>query len=137
MSDSSSNKSSRTALGRGLAALIPTAPTASPTVNSQGAEVLTEVAPRSLAIERIVPNKAQPRKTFDKVPLEELAASIKEQGILQPIVVHKSGENYEIVAGERRWRAAAMAGLSHVPVVIKDLSEAEVLKIALIENIQA
>jgi ParB family chromosome partitioning protein len=89
-----------------------------------------------LPIERIEPNKAQPRKSFDKAALEELASSIKEQGVLQPILVHKSGAGYEIVAGERRWRAAALAGLSHVPVVIKDISEADVLKIALIENIQ-
>ncbi len=133
MSDSVSSKPSRNALGRGLAALIPTAPTstgpAAEPADSEGGS-------RLLPIERIEPNKAQPRKSFDKAALEELASSIKEQGVLQPILVHKSGAGYEIVAGERRWRAAALAGLSHVPVVIKDISEADVLKIALIENIQ-
>ena len=116
MSDSASNKSSRNALGRGLAALIPTAPTGAAAPTPAGGATEPEAGPRTLPIERVQPNK--------------------EQGILQPIVVHKSADGYEIVAGERRWRAAALAGLSHVPVVIKDLSEADVLKIALIENIQ-
>ena len=136
MSDSASNKSSRNALGRGLAALIPTAPTGAAAPTPAGGATEPEAGPRTLPIERVQPNKAQPRKSFNKEALDELAASIKEQGILQPIVVHKSADGYEIVAGERRWRAAALAGLSHVPVVIKDLSEADVLKIALIENIQ-
>ena len=104
MSDSTSNKSSRNALGRGLAALIPTAPAPGAQTAPAPTQPEVEAAPRTLAIERIQPNKSQPRKRFDKGALDELAASIKEQGILQPIVVHKSGAGYEIVAGERRWR---------------------------------
>lgn len=127
------NKSSRNALGRGLSALIPTAPAAGTSVASSKP---VEPAQRTLPIERIVPNKGQPRKTFDKAPLEELAESIRQQGVLQPIIVRSQGTEYEIVAGERRWRASQIAGLKQVPVVIKDLSEEDVMKVALIENIQ-
>ena len=132
---SGTNKNSRNALGRGLSALIPTAPVA-----GAGAEVQTtkpaEAGQRTLPIERIVPNKGQPRKTFDKPALEELAESIRQQGVLQPIIVRSHGSEYEIVAGERRWRASQIAGLKQVTVVIKDLSEEDVMKVALIENIQ-
>jgi ParB family chromosome partitioning protein len=127
------NKSSRNALGRGLSALIPTAPPAGTSVASSKP---VEPAQRTLPIERIVPNKGQPRKTFEKGPLEELAESIRQQGVLQPIIVRSQGTEYEIVAGERRWRASQIAGLKQVPVVIKDLSEEDVMKVALIENIQ-
>jgi len=118
----------RKALGRGLAALIPTAAHTSATASAPGL--------RSLPIERIHPNKAQPRKTFAQEPLAELAASIKEQGILQPVVVRRRGDDYELVAGERRWRAAQLAGLLEVPALVKELSDAEALEVALIENIQ-
>lgn len=118
----------RKALGRGLAALIPTAAPTSATASAAGL--------RSLPIERIHPNKGQPRKTFAQEPLAELAASIKEQGILQPVVVRRRGDEYEIVAGERRWRAAQLAGLHEVPALVKELSDAEALEVALIENIQ-
>ena len=130
---SSTNKNSRSALGRGLSALIPTAPVAGS--DSQVSKP-AEAGQRTLPIERIVPNKAQPRKTFEKGPLEELAESIRQQGVLQPIIVRSQGSEYEIVAGERRWRASQLAGLKQVPVVIKDLSEEDVMKVALIENIQ-
>ena len=125
---SSTNKNSRNALGRGLSALIPTAPVAGS--DSPGTKPV-ESAQRTLPIERIVPNKAQPRKTFEKQPLEELAESIRQQGVLQPIIVRSQGSEYEIVAGERRWRASQIAGLKQVPVVIKDLSEEDVMKVAL------
>lgn len=125
------NKSSRNALGRGLSALIPNVP-----VPGASAINPAEQGQRTLPIERIVPNKSQPRKTFDKGPLEELAESIRQQGVLQPIIVRSQGGSYEIVAGERRWRAAQMAGLQQVPVVVKDLSEEDTMKVALIENIQ-
>ena len=118
----------RKALGRGLAALIPTAAPTSATATAAGL--------RSLPIERIHPNKGQPRKTFDQEPLAELAASIKEQGVLQPVVVRRRGDDYELVAGERRWRAAQLAGLVEVPALVKELSDAEALEVALIENIQ-
>jgi len=107
-------------LGRGLEALIP---------KSQGS--LTR-----LPLALIRPNPEQPRKHFDPESLAELAASIKQKGLLQPLLVRPKGDLYELVAGERRYRAAQEAGLSEVPVIIRDLSEREVLEIALIENLQ-
>ena len=90
----------------------------------------------SLRINLIEPNKDQPRKQFDKEKLEALAESIKENGLIQPIIVVKNNNMYKIVAGERRWRAAKKAGLSEIPAVIRDYSEQEVAQIALIENLQ-
>ena len=90
----------------------------------------------SLAIDKIFPNKKQPRKDFEKEPLQELAQSIKEQGLLQPITVRKKGENFEIIAGERRWRACQLAGLHSVPTIIKEVSDQKSMELALIENIQ-
>ncbi|MGN0166330.1 MAG: ParB/RepB/Spo0J family partition protein [Lachnospiraceae bacterium] len=87
-------------------------------------------------ISDIEPNKGQPRNNFDKDALNELAESIKIHGIIQPIVVRKTGNTYEIIAGERRWRAARLAGLTEVPVLVRDYSEQEVYEVALIENIQ-
>ena len=87
-------------------------------------------------IELVRPNKSQPRKHFAADKLEELAASIREQGIIQPLVVTKKENHYEIIAGERRWRAAQKAGLREVPVVIREASDNAVLELALIENIQ-
>ena len=119
----------RKALGRGLGALIPGA---TPKESGDRAKGLAEIA-----IAEIVANKYQPRKDFDEAALAELAASIKEKGILQPIVVRRSGENkYELIAGERRLRAAKKAGLALIPAVIKDVSDLESLELALIENIQ-
>ena len=89
-----------------------------------------------LKISQVEPNRNQPRKQFDKESLQELAGSIKQYGIIQPIIVAKKDDYYEIIAGERRWRAAKMAGLKEVPVVIKEYSEKEIAEISLIENIQ-
>lgn len=89
-----------------------------------------------LKLSDIEPNKDQPRTNFDKKALSELAESIKIHGIIQPIVVRKTGSTYEIIAGERRWRASRLAGLTEVPVIVKELSDQEVYEIALIENIQ-
>jgi ParB family chromosome partitioning protein len=90
-----------------------------------------------IPIEKIFPNANQPRQIFEKEPLQELSNSIREKGIIQPILVRKSPDGeYEIIAGERRWRAAQMAGLKEVPALIKDSDEQEVLELALIENIQ-
>ena len=94
---------------------------------------------RELPIEFLKPNPDQPRRTFEEDNLKELAASIAEKGILQPILVRRAGDEtneYQIVAGERRWRAAQIAGLHNVPVIIKDLTDAETLEVALIENVQ-
>jgi ParB family chromosome partitioning protein len=117
----------RKALGRGLAALIPTA--AAPSSASPAGL-------RSIPLERIQPHRGQPRKSFDEPALAELAESIKQQGVLQPVVVRRRGDGYELVAGERRWRAASRAGLYEIPAIVKELSDQEALQVALIENIQ-
>ena len=89
-----------------------------------------------LDLDMVEPNRRQPRKYFDETALEELAASLKAYGMIQPIVVKKNGEYYEIIAGERRWRAAKIAGLTKVPVVIKKWEEGEAFEAALVENLQ-
>lgn len=117
----------RPALGKGLSALIPDAP--EPPRSS----------PVELDIDRLTPNTYQPRGQFDDGRLDELAKSIASNGVIQPIVVRKVGDQFHIIAGERRWRAAQKAGLKRVPVVVKDVpsgGEQSVLEMALIENIQ-
>ena len=102
-------------------------------------EVVKEVpvpAETKLKISQIEPNKNQPRKAFDEDALIELSESIKQYGVLQPLLVKKMDKNYQIIAGERRFRAARLAGVKEVPVIIKDYSSQEVMEIALIENIQ-
>ena len=125
----------RRGLGRGLDALIgeATAETLSAVSDTSDNDSLTLV---ELPIERIQRSPYQPRRHFEPTALQELADSIQAQGILQPIVVRRSGEEYEIVAGERRWRAAQLAGLATVPVVVKDLSDQATAAVALIENLQ-
>lgn len=119
----------RKALGKGLGALLPS----SESTGSVGGKKTYILCP----IENIHPNEYQPRKVFDQEKLEELINSVKEKGIIQPLIVRKSsGMDYELIAGERRWRAAQKAGLKEVPVVIKDVSDKESLEIAIIENIQ-
>ena len=117
---------SKKGLGRGIGALIPG-------IDPADRERLGVV---ELEIGVIRPNPDQPRKEFDEVRLEELALSIKEHGIVQPILVRKVGDGYEIVAGERRWRAAQLAGLTKVPALVREFSDAERMEIALIENLQ-
>lgn len=114
----------RQALGRGLEALIP----------ELGGERRERIV--SLDIGSIQPNRLQPRQGLDEDKLEELADSIRVHGLVQPVVVRTDGEAYELVAGERRWRAARMAGLQEIPAVIKDCTESELLELALIENLQ-
>ena len=116
----------RPALGRGLSALIPDAP-----LVSAASERALEVD-----IDLLRPNRDQPRTAMDESKIEELSRSIKSNGIIQPIVVRKTNEGYEIVAGERRWRASQHAGLAKVPVVVRDIPEDRMLAAALIENIQ-
>ena len=96
----------------------------------------TQAPDTMLPLESIRPNKGQPRKNFDEDALEELADSIKQNGVLQPILVRKKGQHYEIVAGERRYQASKRAGLDEIPVVIREISDDEVFKLALIENLQ-
>ncbi|MBR5269522.1 MAG: ParB/RepB/Spo0J family partition protein [Anaerotignum sp.] len=103
---------------------------------SKPAKKKTEEAVLELELDMIEPNRKQPRKYFDETALEELAASLKAYGMIQPIVVKKSGDYYEIIAGERRWRAAKIAGLTKVPVVIKKWEEGEAFEAALVENLQ-
>jgi ParB family chromosome partitioning protein len=136
------SKPKRPALGRGLGALIPEPRAAAPTAVEHGAPPANTGAPRELPIEAIEPNRDQPRKRFDEDRLRELAASIATQGIIQPIVVTPLPDRgpdqprYQILAGERRWRAAQLAGLHEVPVVIRDTPEADRLELALVENLQ-
>jgi len=115
----------RPALGRGLSALIPDA--AAPSLNDRSLDVDTDL---------LQPNPFQPRTAMDETKIEELARSIRANGIIQPIVVRRAGDGYEIVAGERRWRAAQRAGLLKVPVVVRDIPDDRLLAAALIENIQ-
>ena len=123
----------KSGLGKGLDALI------APSVISKQAEksvVIEKKGVETLKITDIEPNRDQPRQKFDEDSLLELADSIKQFGVIQPLIVQKKGEHYEIIAGERRWRAARMAGIREVPVIIKDYSDQEVMEISLIENIQ-
>jgi ParB family chromosome partitioning protein len=123
-------------LGKGLAALIGDLDEKS---NDQGTKINTEVAndQTNVPIEFLVPNRDQPRKNFSETSLDELSQSIKQKGILLPILVRPlSDKEFQIIAGERRWRAAQKAGLNEVPVIIKNFNEVEVLEIGLIENMQ-
>ncbi len=123
-------------LGRGLDVLLPAGRTRPPP--SQSAAPTTDLRHFECALERIVPNRAQPRQHFDATALEELTQSIKEHGLIEPLVVRRVGgeDKYEIVAGERRWRAAQRAGLREVPVIVKDWDDKHAFEIALIENVQ-
>ena len=116
-------------LGRGLSALIPGAAEAR-------AETTSDQRNLRLDVDRITASPFQPRRIFDDAKLEELAASIRNQGIVQPLVVRPKGDQFELIAGERRWRAAMRAGLKEVPVVIREASDHEALQLALVENLQ-
>ena len=126
-------------LGKGLDSLIPNSVGTEDTQsnNSKDGEKDQDIkSETTVKITLVEPNREQPRKNFDEDSLLELAESIKQFGLLQPILVQDRKTYYEIVAGERRWRAAKMAGLKEIPVVIKDLSAQEIVEISLIENIQ-
>lgn len=116
-------------LGRGLSALIPSA--AEPRI-----ETGADPTPFEIAVDRITPSPFQPRRAFDEGKIAELAGSIRNQGIIQPLIVRPKGDGFELIAGERRWRAAMKAGLSRVPVVVRDASDHEALQLALVENLQ-
>lgn len=120
-------------LGRGLNALINTGPDIEVKEKSKDNNDNKEVF---VNISLVEPNRNQPRKEFDKEALLELADSIKQYGILQPIMVQKNGDMYEIIAGERRWRAAKEAGLKEVPVIVRDYDKQKIMEISIIENIQ-
>jgi len=119
-------------LGKGLGALIPE----EEAQEEQKSDRKSSLAANLVSINLIKPNAGQPRKAFDEEKIQQLSESIKEHGIIQPILLKKDGDTYSIIAGERRWRAAKAAGLKEVPVIIMDIDEKGVLEISLIENIQ-
>lgn len=116
-------------LGRGLSALIPA-------VAEAKSEPLQENSPKQVAVDRITASPFQPRRSFDDAKIDELASSIRNQGIIQPLIVRPKNDGFELIAGERRWRAAMRAGFSQVPVVVRDASDHEAMQIALVENLQ-
>jgi ParB family chromosome partitioning protein len=137
-------------LGRGLGALFSSAPpalqpTPTPAPNSfqptvvpplPAAQADARERVQSVAVAKVKPCPFQPRKDFSEESLKDLASSIKEQGIVQPLIVRKSGEGFELIAGERRWRAAQMLGLAEVPIIVREADDRAVLELALIENLQ-
>jgi ParB family transcriptional regulator, chromosome partitioning protein len=121
----------RTALGRGLGALIPSPPPAVAAETARSGETAREIP-----VAFIDPNPDQPRRRFEAAQLESLAGSIARHGVLQPVVVRPNGDRYELVVGERRWRAAQAAGLDSIPAVVADVDGGERLELALVENVQ-
>jgi len=117
------------ALGKGLGALIPD-------LSSLDSKDRKALGIHEIELDKIVTNEYQPRKTFQDDALKELASSIKEHGVIQPIIVHRIGANYGLIAGERRWRASRLAGLKTIPALVKEATKRELIEQALIENIQ-
>jgi len=141
----------RSALGRGLGALIsnpsndkpapadvpvPEHAEATPTPAASEADAPSAAGPRELRVDLIDPNPEQPRRSFDPDQLERLAASIIQHGVLQPIVVRRAGERYELIVGERRWRASRAAGKQTIPAVVADVADQDRLEVAIVENVQ-
>lgn len=128
-------------LGKGLDSLIPTnvmmeSEVKHATVSTASSAEEGKDGTRMVKLSKVEPNREQPRKNFDEDSLQELAESLKQFGMLQPILVQNRGDYYEIIAGERRWRAAKIAGLKEVPVIVRELTDQEIVEISLIENIQ-
>ena len=126
-------------LGKGLDTLIPAGSMKKPAPQTKQEVVVEKVVKKEevmVKITEVEPNREQPRKKFDEDALLELSDSIKQFGVLQPLLVQKRQDYYEIIAGERRWRAAKMAGLKEIPVIIKDFTDQQIVEISLIENIQ-
>jgi len=123
-------ENTRKALGRGLGSLLPTRPLA------PAPATVVEETSLTVPIDSIDPNPLQPRKVFHGERLAELAQSITANGIIQPLVVRRAGDRYQLVAGERRWRAAKLAGIHQLPIVIRDIPDERLLEITLVENIQ-
>jgi len=132
MTGNGATRKPRPGLGRGLSALMGDMAREEPT--TEGGAVSTSV--RTLPVGSLKPHPGQPRRHFDDAALDELATSVAARGLIQPIVVRPHGHDFQIVAGERRWRAAQRARLHEVPVIVRDFSDAETLEIALVENIQ-
>lgn len=128
-------------LGKGLDSLIPTnvmmeSEVKHATVSTASSAEEEKDSTLMVKLSKVEPNREQPRKNFDEDSLQELAESLKQFGMLQPILVQNRGDYYEIIAGERRWRAAKIAGLKEVPVIVRELTDQEIVEISLIENIQ-
>lgn len=127
---------SKRRLGRGLAALIGEMDQPIP-MGPAGASSARISADRQVPIEHVVRNPRNPRRTFDEAELQELASSIRQHGIVQPVVVRTiAGGQYEIIAGERRWRAAQLAGFAEIPVIVRDVDDRTALELAIVENVQ-
>lgn len=128
----------RKALGRGLSSLLPSRPVqaSQPPESAPAPEPPHPSAAQTVSIDQIDPNPLQPRSIFQQDRLRELADSIRANGIIQPIIVRRKGERFELIAGERRWRAAREAQLTEVPIVVQDLADERLLEVSLIENIQ-
>lgn len=128
----------RPGLGKGLDSLIPKSEVVKPAVKTEKVSTVKEdkKTEQMVKISKIEPNRNQPRRNFDEDSLLELADSIKQFGVIQPLIVQKKGDFYEIIAGERRWRASKLAGIKEVPVIVKEYTEQEVVEISIIENIQ-
>ncbi len=129
-------KNAKRGLGKGLDAMIPSKVSKEVKTTKKEESVVTEGQVTNVNITKVEPNRNQPRKTFDEDKLLELADAIKQQGILEPLTVVDRGDHYEIVGGERRWRAAKKLGLKEVPVIVRNLTEQEIAEIALIDNLQ-
>ena len=123
---------SRHGLGRGLGALLPPAP--APATESVASDTDRGVL-RELPVDAIYANPNQPRKDFETNALKDLSASLKQSGVLQPVVVRRAGQGYQLIVGERRWRAAKLAGIERIPAVIREATDAESLELALVENL--
>lgn len=126
----------RGVLGKGLDSLIPEKKIIGKTNTAQDKNEMSNGGEQMMKLSMIEPNREQPRRMFEEDSLLELADSIKQYGVLQPLLVHKKDDFYEIIAGERRWRAAKMAGVREVPVIIREYTQQQMVEIALIENIQ-
>lgn len=130
----------KSGLGKGLDALIPAGNKKAPVKKETEPVIIEKIVEKkgveTLKITEVEPNREQPRKNFNEDALLELSDSIKQYGVIQPLIVQKKEDHYEIIAGERRWRAAKMAGIKEIPVIIKDYSDQQVMEISLIENIQ-
>ena len=130
----------KSGLGKGLDALIPAGNKKTVVKKDSEPVIIEKIVEKkgveTLKITEVEPNREQPRKNFNEDALLELADSIKQYGVIQPLIVQKKADHYEIIAGERRWRAAKMAGVKEIPVIIKDYTDQQVMEISLIENIQ-
>jgi len=140
------DRNQRKALGKGLSALLPNRAGTAPALEreqipshpeSQSQSQSQHEALQNIPLDQIQPNQSQPRDSFDLEKLEELASSIRANGLIQPITVQRTGPNeYRIIAGERRWRACRSAGLTHIPALVRDVEKQQILELALVENIQ-